>query len=201
MKILNEQLSSHEEKLIKEVEESLHKPVHYCYLNNELSNFGAADYFSNPNFYTVYSQKGLHGHNFVNNILHELFHLCQIEEGYPTSSTKNTLITIGEQQYFNSIGTLSASVILDLDVNERLLSVGYDSKYFFDYRYQEALDLFYNHSIVYKDAFENAQLILNLILMRITDTQEHSNHIFELYPAILEKSGVAVSFCVERNCE
>ncbi len=79
MKILNETISSQDEKNLKIVELSLCKDVHYSYFDDSITTFGGADYFSNSKFYTVYTRKDIHGHTFVNNLLHELFHLHQVD--------------------------------------------------------------------------------------------------------------------------
>ena len=71
-----------------------------------------------PNEYKIHLNSQLPIEEIEINFAHELLHCIQLEEGFLSISSK-------EIQYKN-IASLTSSAVLDLDVNERLMSLGYE---------------------------------------------------------------------------
>lgn len=100
--------------------------------------FGQADWTTSPNW-TVRSVTDLPQPYFEANLLHELYHLCQIFEGYPTTQTKTLSdLSSQEQEQLDNSGRALTSMILDLDVCDRIHRFGLNSDYFFNLRYNQA---------------------------------------------------------------
>lgn len=146
MILLGKPISSNTEALILEIEGSLKKPVHYAFTDpKKTSSFGQSDPWQ-PDSYYVYCKESLLNLTkrnqpnipFETNILHELFHLCQAEEGFPYTGTKYNKMTEGNMDFFDRMGSLFSSTILDLDVDFRLKSNGYSSEYFYKNRIKRA---------------------------------------------------------------
>jgi len=70
---------------------------------------------------------------FETNILHELFHVCQMEEGFPHTATNPGLDVV-----YDRVGSAVISSVLDLNVDFRLKSHGYSSEYFYNQRIKQA---------------------------------------------------------------
>lgn len=102
--------------------------------------WGQADWYTSPNW-TVRIVTELPQAYFEANLLHELYHLCQVAEGFPLTSTKDQPdISIPQQKLIDRAGGALTSVILDLDVCDRIVLFGLDSDYFFDDRYKKAME-------------------------------------------------------------
>ena len=138
MKILDRTISEKTASLISIIEQSLSKPVVYGFTNPATKDYGYCDY-TQPDAYYIYSAGSLFNaakKNQVNvpfetNLLHELSHLCQIEEGFPYTITKTTPETSKNMEHYNVLGSILCSCILDLNVDSRLKSYGFDSHYFY----------------------------------------------------------------------
>lgn len=167
MKILGHELSNNTNLIVNKLLSSFSKsvnflPIHHLYSSKKnLSYFGAADY-SKSDAYYIYLDESLYGEPFETNLLHELFHICQVEENYPTTSTKNNNITLPDLPFFNDLGSKISSSILDLDVEIRLNQNGYNSKYFINHRYKRIKILVkqFNISDKYDYASIQSQLVL-----------------------------------------
>lgn len=137
MEILGKVISDKAAEAISEIEAKLKKPVIYSFTDTSKTlSFGQCDY-TQPDAYYVYSKQSLFNITkanqvnipFETNILHELLHLCQIEEGFPYTGTVNLAASDGID-----LGSTFASVILDLNVDVRLKDLGYSSEYFYKNR-------------------------------------------------------------------
>ncbi len=62
-------------------------------------------------------------YNMEYDLLHEFYHCVQIDQGFP--SVDHTL------SKYQKLATIISSAVLDLDVNERLVKVGYPLNYFY----------------------------------------------------------------------
>ena len=141
MEILDKTISDETAALISDIEQRLSKPVVYDFTDPSTKEYGYCDY-SRPEAYYVYSAESLFNaakKNQINipfetNLLHELSHLCQIEESFPYTRTKNTTETISNAEYYNALGSVICSSILDLNVDSRLKQYGFDSRYFYGQR-------------------------------------------------------------------
>ena len=85
---------------IERIVEHIKHPVIFKPLpiNNPIG-FGRADFTAYPEW-IVYSIKDLPQKYFEANLLHELYHLCQVVECFPTTKTKNNLILINMTKVF-----------------------------------------------------------------------------------------------------
>lgn len=145
MIILGRHLSGRASQLVRSIEQNLGKPVHYRFTDeNKTKSYGQCDPWQ-PDAYYVYSAKRLlslsvskrNNIPFETNILHELFHLCQIEDGFPHTGTK-IISQISTDPLLDQLGEIVCSSILDLDVDARLKKHGYTSVYFYKDRIQNA---------------------------------------------------------------
>lgn len=157
MFILGIRLSRKASQLIQSIEQNLSKPVRYRFTDERKTQcYGQCDPWQ-PDAYYVYSSKKLlnvsaskkNNIPFETNILHELFHLCQIEDDFPHTGT---IITpqASPDPILDKLGELVCSSILDLGVDARLKEHEYTSAYF------------------YKDRIRTAKQILPECLARLT---------------------------------
>lgn len=106
--------------------------MRYCLNTINHTGFGACDTSS----YKIFLKTDLYVEPFETNVLHELYHLCQHEEGFPTTGMLVNDITRHDQYYFKGLGSAVTSSLYDLDVYKRLMLDGYDSSYFHKSRYK-----------------------------------------------------------------
>lgn len=141
MEILGKNVSEKTATEISQILEYIHHEVDFVPL--PLDNpfgWGHADWTTSPNW-TVCAVTELPQAYFEVNLLHELYHLCQVTEGFPLTSSKNQPgISASEQKLIGRAGGALTSVLLDLDVCDRITSFGLDSDYFFDHRYKQAVE-------------------------------------------------------------
>lgn len=146
MDILGKTVSEKTATIITEIEQRLRKPVKYQFTDPaKTKSFGQSDPWK-PDAYYVYSKEALFNLTkksvinipFETNILHELMHLCQIEEGFPHTATIHTPQTLSDIDAYDNLGAMIVSSILDLNVDYRLKAYGYNSKYFYDHRINRA---------------------------------------------------------------
>ena len=148
--------------------------------NNSIG-FGRTDYTTSPHW-TVYSILELPPRVFEANILHELYHLCQVVESFPTTSTRNKPnATLSEKDNFNRLGSLYASVILDLDVCDRISDFGLSSEYFFDIRYKQAMSYHIDYEIV--DRCDFISMAMRLAGMILQNNRIQSKNVLDHYKA------------------
>lgn len=141
MEILGRTISEKTAGLISDIEQKLSRPVVYDFTDPATREYGYCDY-TQPETYCVYSAEALFNaakKNQINipfetNLLHELSHLCQIEEGFPYTCTKVTPETAHNSVYYDGLGSTILSTIMDLDVDCRLKRFGFDSRYFYGQR-------------------------------------------------------------------
>lgn len=141
MDILGKTVSERTAAEISRILEHIHHKVDFVPmpLDNDFG-WGQADWITLPNW-TVRAVTELPQAYFEANLLHELYHLCQVAEGFPLTSTKNQPdISASEQKLINRAGGALTSVIHDLDVCDRIASFGLASDYFFDNRYKKAME-------------------------------------------------------------
>ena len=147
MEILGKSISKQSAEIILRLEESLSKPVKYAYTDpTKTKSYGQTD-LSQPDAYYIYSKQDLLHLTkpkainipFETNILHELSHCCQIEDGFPTVRTHNYTPENPNAEISFSLGNAIGSSILDLNVDYRLKQLGYTSEYFYDRRVAHAV--------------------------------------------------------------
>lgn len=150
------------------------KPLH----RQNPYGFGRVDYFSGPDW-VVYSVVDIPQPAFEANLLHELYHLCQIIEGFPLTSTKTLFSRQEEQALINNAGGAATSIILDLDVCDRIEKFGLNSDYFFDTRYHQALTSPVPEKINTRDAFVFTTVRLAGIILQ--NSRWQSNKVIQRY--------------------
>lgn len=100
--------------------------------------WGRSNWLTKPKW-TVLSVTELPQRYFEVNLLHELYHLCQIAEGFPQTAPKDFSEPLNqEQELLRNASRGLISVILDLDVCDRISAFGLDSNFFLDSRYKQA---------------------------------------------------------------
>ena len=139
LEILGRTISERTSEEIERILSYIQHPVIFKPLQNQNPyGFGRSDYLSEPDW-IVYSITDIPQPAFEANLLHELYHLCQVKEGFPLTSTKVLFNNKEEQTLINRVGGAVASTILDLDVCDRIGKFGLTSDYFFNIRYRQAL--------------------------------------------------------------
>lgn len=120
IQILNQTLSSKAAQLYEQIQSQLSKPLNIRPIS-DLNSQGARRYgaldFSHNDAYYVYLSTDLHSEPFEVNMLHELHHIQQIEQGFPTVNSNNPeRFNSQNKSYYRLIGAHLQSVVLDLDV-------------------------------------------------------------------------------------
>ena len=187
MNILGKELSEKTANIISEIEQRLSKPVEYRFTDpNKTLSYGQCDPWQ-PEAYYVYCAESLLSvvkKNQINiafetNLLHELFHLCQIEEDFPYTRTRNTPATLANQTYYDNFGSLFVSSILDLNVDFRLKQNNYTSSYFYNHRIMRAEKIARRGHIYEGHDFLNAALMLMVLKLAADPTSV--NQLLQLY--------------------
>lgn len=186
MEILGKEISEKTATEISRILEHINHDVDFVSLplDNPIG-WGRSDWRTSPNW-TVHAVTELPQVYFEANLLHELYHLCQVAEGFPLTSTKNQpSISATEQKRIDSAGGALTSVILDLDVCDRIASFGLDSDYFFDHRYKQAMKISFSFDSNLRDAkvaltshlagiiLQNSKWQSNLVLNRCQTQNRH----------------------------
>ena len=146
MIILGKSVSDQAAEAIAAIEARLKKTVVYEFTDTSKTDaFGECDY-TQPDAYYVRSKEALLNITkakvvnipFETNIIHELSHLCQIEENFPHTATMYNQTTEQNIGYYDQLGSLFVSSILDMNVDSRLKQLGYTSEYFYKHRINRA---------------------------------------------------------------
>lgn len=189
-KVLSKTLTEKSELLLTNLEQSFRKRINFIPIK-ELGirghNFGSVDTFSfGP--YKVWLREDLPDDIFETNMFHELHHIWQIENSFPTICNKDTaLMRSDERPFFEELGS-HLSIILDFEVNAWLDSLDFSSKYFFDMRYlglMDNKDYNYNHL---DDKYNFAELTLTFIMFFYYATEEQKKSVqkaYGKYPLVL----------------
>lgn len=142
MEILGKAISDKTAEHIQAIESTLKKPVIYKFTDpQKTQSYGQCDPWQKDAYY-VYSKEALFNSAkknqinipFETNLLHELSHLRQIEEGFPHTSTQENARTAQDPAFYDKFGATFVSSILDLNVDFRLKEMGYNSEYFYQNR-------------------------------------------------------------------
>jgi len=196
VEILGRKVSRRCQELILSIYMQLDKPV--VYEDNSNFNFNAfGAIISTPSHYVVYASKKLVGMAFETNILHELFHGVQITKKYPEVGSK-----INDPIIHMFCSSLS-SLVLDLEVNDKLASNGFDSSYFFNYRHNVLTDLAKRNF----DKAQNNELLqkylsvdLSLALMTSSkNNYEKLVRLFETAPGDVLKNALIITDFIKAN--
>ncbi len=144
--------------------------------------FGQADWITFPHW-TVRSVTDIPQHAFEANLLHELYHLCQVVEGFPQTATKNF-------PGVSAAGSILTSVILDLDVCDRIERFGLSSEYFFNRRYQQAMSQTIRFEITNRDDFVSMAICIAGIILQNNERQarEVCQHYQARNPRLVRKT-------------
>ena len=132
--------------------------------------------------------------SFEANLLHELYHLCQVVECFPTTETKvQPNINQHDQSFLDGVGSVIVSLILDLDVCDRIDSFGLNSNYFFDKRYNQAMSFHLDETLdpkKHKDSFVSMTVRIAGIILQ--NKRWQSNNVFKHFqpknPLIVQKA-------------
>jgi len=179
---------------IERIVEHIKHPVIFKPLpiNNPIG-FGRADFTAYPEW-IVYSIKDLPQKYFEANLLHELYHLCQVVECFPTTKTKKQPnLNQHDQSFLDGLGGFISSLILDLDVCDRIDSFGLNSNYFFDKRYNQAMSFPLDETLdpkKHKDSFISMTVRIAGIILQNKRWQSDNvvKHFQSKNPLIVQKA-------------
>lgn len=179
MKILGKVISEPTANLIDSITSAFCKPVLFSFTSSDDPSYGHCNPFE-PDAYRIFCKESLLNITkadqpnipFETNILHELFHICQMEEGFPSTFTY-----AGRD---DGLGSLIVSSILDIDVDHRLLQFGFDSSYFHSARMKHARKVALKNQ-VYTDPLEFVQMAVSLSSMMCRCPEPEISSIVMLY--------------------
>lgn len=131
MKILNIEVSDRASNIIDKIGVSLKQPVKFYDISDiGRDSFGSVDISEKSNHYKIYTKTNLFREVFETNIIHEMYYIVQIEEGFPYTATLKNDLTCKDIVFYENIGSAVISALLDLDVYKRLCKDGYNSEFF-----------------------------------------------------------------------
>ena len=186
--ILGKEISPATTKYIAEIETSLHKPVVYQFTEpKKTKSYGQCDPWQSEAYY-VYCKESLLQVTrkkeinipFETNLLHELMHLQQIEEGYPHTATLRTAVTAQDPVFWDAMGTLVYSVVMDLNVEYRLNQLGYTSAYFHEQNCIRA-EKDARHGYIFRDEIQFVRMALQLMGLYLTCPRERMEKVLSIY--------------------
>lgn len=192
MMILGRPVSDKAEGIISAIEQKLSKPVKYEFTDPaKTSCYGQCDPWR-PEAYYIYSKESLFDITkknrinipFETNILHELTHLCQIEEGFPHTATKVNKQVFTNKVLYDELGSVFASSILDLNVDFRLKQSGYTSEYFYKNRMAHAEKMARKRGFsLAKSDIDFVQYACQLMCLNLVYAGTEMDNLLELYRA------------------
>lgn len=130
MYVLDRVISNKVELIMKTIMERLPKPIIFMDLKNQKGCFGKCGQDSNSFF--VWLNVSLPDDAFETNLIHELIHLTQMLKNIPDARPINDSAE-GEREFAQILNSL----ILDIEVEEKLKSYGLDSSYFSNERLKQ----------------------------------------------------------------
>lgn len=179
IQILNQTLSSKAAQLYEQIQSQLSKPLNIRPIS-DLNSQGARRYgaldFSHNDAYYVYLSTDLHSEPFEVNMLHELHHIQQIEQGFPTVNSNNPeRFNSQNKSYYRLIGAHLQSVVLDLDVWNWLTQREMNIR-FFTKNYIKEAKKYTNQQISLSNRFATAKYVCEMLLpfSHATDLQRNT---------------------------
>lgn len=135
MQILTKKISTRTAAFVSQIEQSIHLPIRYFDISSRPNMndavAGTVDVHPADGIYKVWLQASLPQNPFESDLLHELYHIVQIESGYSEVCNKSTSeFHSTDGAFIQEVGNHLSSVILDLDVNIWLTRNGYSYDYF-----------------------------------------------------------------------
>ena len=135
MKILSRAVSDKTENIVTSICKSLNKPVKYFPINKRPNSkdsvAGTVDAHGRRGFYSVWIDQKLPRNIFEADLLHELRHIVQVENGFSEIFNKNTdEFHSPDRSFIEEVGSHLSSVVLDMEVNNWLLENGYSYSFF-----------------------------------------------------------------------
>lgn len=188
MKILSREISEQTEKIVAEIETSAHLKIAYHAIkerpNQSDQVAGSVDTSGADGLYHVYLDKRLPQEAFETDVLHELKHILQAENGVSMVYNKPSSAYFSrDRDFIKEVGSHLASVVLDIDVNRWLEQLGYQYSFFargnLDYLIQ-------NSNFHYKglaDPLNFANLVLALLVTSCSIDEENASRLFDAYRA------------------
>lgn len=162
MEILGIKISESTAELIENLYASLSKPVRYLPLDGE-DILGAIEVSETPagGVYSVSLLTAIDGRLFESNVLYELYHIRQFEQGFPTLCSKNSELLRTQNEFVEELRGTILSTVLDLEVFVQLM----------ENRFVDTLMWFTDN--IYKDLTLSGALYLN----RLNDKHNFANHV------------------------
>ena len=168
--ILGKTLSPKTSEIVSGMESEFRIPVKY-YSASERPNksdsiYGSVDPYGAGGFYKVWLRADITDELFETNLLHELTHISQVEEGYPIVCNKNSAdLHSSNRDFIEELGAHLGSAVLDIDVQRRLLACGYEDCEFAE-RNAAGLIATSNHDYnQLNDPLNYAMLVVSLLMV------------------------------------
>ena len=191
--ILGKTLSPKTSEIVSGMESKFRLPVKYYFAserpNKSDSIFGSVDAYGVDGVYKVWLCTYIPDKLFETNLLHELSHIAQVEEGYPIVCNKNSAdFRSGNRDFIEELGAHLGSAVLDIDVQKRLLACGYENCEFAE---QNAAGLIATSDHDYNqlnDPLNYAMLVVSLLMTAAlvsTATQDALYTAYGRYPLVI----------------
>ena len=201
MTILNRPISEKTASIASSIEQSLQLPIVYEASKTDAQHpyAGRVNPFGENGRYTVWLNSTLPQKPFEADLLHELFHIVQIQNGFPSVHNKgNRDFYSHDQAIIQEIGSHLASSILDLGVNQWLETIGYDYSFFTSHNYTFLLEDADTNYINWRDSLNYANIALALFHATLYVDDVHAKALFskyeDRYAPIVEDSSKLRSF-------
>lgn len=184
MKILNREISEKTARLVSAIEQSVPLPVVYEIIKTEKATpyAGRVDTSGRNGCYTVWLNNTLPRRPYETDLLHELRHIVQIQNGFPTVYNKgNSDFHSPDRAFVEEVGAHLGSVVLDVEVNKWLKDIGYDYSFFTLNNYTVLLNQADADYPNWRDPLNRANIALSLVHAALYVDDPHTDTLFSKY--------------------
>lgn len=186
MKILSRSISEKTEKIISNLCRSFCLPVKIFSIakrpNHNDQVAGTVDAHGTGGIYSVWIDDSLPQMAFESDILHELHHITQVENGFSEVFYKLTSkFHSTDRSFIEEVGSHLSCTVLDIEVNNWLLQNGYDYTFFTEGNYNGLLK---NSDYPYtelNDPLNFANLTLALLHASLYVDDTSASRLFDAY--------------------
>lgn len=188
MKILSKKISEKTERIVSSIETSVRLPICYYEIsarpNTFYNTFGTVDTHPSDGVYKIWLSKKLPQDVYETDLLHELYHIIQVESGYSEICNKNTAEFHSKDcAFIQEVGAHFSSVVLDIGVNIWLERNGYSQEYFFRTNYDSLMSNSDYKYVLLNDQLTFANLTHALLQGSVHCDDKSAQALFHAYAA------------------
>lgn len=191
MKILSKTLSERTAEIITTIERNVHLHVSYLPIakrpNQSYGVAGTVNPYGENGIYPVWLDTRLPDQVFEADVLHELRHIVQAENGFSSVCNKETdAFHSKDRPFIQEVGSHIASTVLDIDVIRWLDQLGYSSEYFINGNFRFLMDNAGFNYTGLADPLNFANLTLHLLSVVCHLNEEDATKLYKAYSAYPE---------------